>query len=628
MVFAASRADAGRRGEAAGVAAHAGTPHRVRVPRRGRDQHQVQETKETGVEASWALLTDATLALLGGAIIPPTQILLATCGKMRKKAKEEPIDVDDYDAGAAPLLTDDTEVKPELLKTELAVDDEEVEPDSELQLALARARRMRQQDESRPHLPKVEELLERVKEEEQDEDMEQSTEGAMVLDATAEFCRTLGDIPTYGLAGNRDHKQEMLDFERDMELEPEQPAEPGTSGAWSRVDIEAEQPPDLLARAGATGLAAEPALEIFGAITISQIFASRDCLVRLLEQSRHSYCNNVSLCRSRRSGRAAVGAEQGVPGTRGGHAAAPRGAQPPANRQELLHRGQELRVSASPTTPFISSGEDDKYGRRERGHGGGGGGPLVEFREKAGFRPNIKAGIHYDYETFLGPISETLQIQKFSIKCFQCEKASSLGTFREHYPETLYRNSTLRHRPTGLRGRRRTAAVPQGGVPLPQPQVPRQGARQEQAGEAHQEASTGRGESSLSSHHYHFCPPLNVELPQGMARGTISSFCHPITTSCSPLVIADEEDELDGHPAQHAADATRQAARDSITLHRAQWCCQRQRQARPRQLDHSPLVKVKCFVILKYTGSNRKEPKGGQGTHETEQLSYGTCVEK
>ncbi|KAI5633167.1 SART-1 family domain-containing protein [Phthorimaea operculella] len=181
-------------------------------------------------------------------------------GKMRKKAKEEPIDVDDYDAGAAPLLTDDTEVKPELLKTELAVDDEEVEPDSELQLALARARRMRQQDESRPHLPKVEELLERVKEEEQDEDMEQSTEGAMVLDATAEFCRTLGDIPTYGLAGNRDHKQEMLDFERDMELEPEQAAEPGTSGAWSRVDIEAEQPPDLLARAGATGLAAEPAL--------------------------------------------------------------------------------------------------------------------------------------------------------------------------------------------------------------------------------------------------------------------------------------------------------------------------------------------------------------------------------
>lgn len=35
-------------------------------------------------------------------------------------------------------------------------------------------------------------------------------EGAMVLDATAEFCRTLGDIPTYGLAGNREHRAEIL----------------------------------------------------------------------------------------------------------------------------------------------------------------------------------------------------------------------------------------------------------------------------------------------------------------------------------------------------------------------------------------------------------------------------------
>lgn len=29
-------------------------------------------------------------------------------GKIRKKAKQEPIDVDDYDAGTAPLDTDDT----------------------------------------------------------------------------------------------------------------------------------------------------------------------------------------------------------------------------------------------------------------------------------------------------------------------------------------------------------------------------------------------------------------------------------------------------------------------------------------------------------------------------------------
>jgi U4/U6.U5 tri-snRNP-associated protein 1 len=31
-----------------------------------------------------------------------------------------------------------------------------------------------------------------------------------MLNATAEFCRTLGDIPTYGLAGNRDEDLDEL----------------------------------------------------------------------------------------------------------------------------------------------------------------------------------------------------------------------------------------------------------------------------------------------------------------------------------------------------------------------------------------------------------------------------------
>lgn len=35
---------------------------------------------------------------------------------------------------------------------------------------------------------------------------------------------------------------------------------------------------------------------------------------------------------------------------------------------------------------YVNS-DDDKYGRRERGHHSG---PLTEFREKSQFRPNIK----------------------------------------------------------------------------------------------------------------------------------------------------------------------------------------------------------------------------------------------
>jgi U4/U6.U5 tri-snRNP-associated protein 1 len=47
------------------------------------------------------------------------------------------------------------------------------------------------------------------------QEVEMSTEvntiGNIVLNSTAEFCRTLGDIPTYGQAGNRDeNNQEFM----------------------------------------------------------------------------------------------------------------------------------------------------------------------------------------------------------------------------------------------------------------------------------------------------------------------------------------------------------------------------------------------------------------------------------
>lgn len=54
----------------------------------------------------------------------------------------------------------------------------------------------------------VEDVLDQVKEEPVPE--EEPGGSSMVLDATAEFCRTLGDIPTYGLAGNREHHAEIM----------------------------------------------------------------------------------------------------------------------------------------------------------------------------------------------------------------------------------------------------------------------------------------------------------------------------------------------------------------------------------------------------------------------------------
>ncbi|CAH0581080.1 unnamed protein product [Chrysodeixis includens] len=256
-------------------------------------------------------------------------------GKIRKKAKHEPIDVDDYDAGTAPLETDDTDVKPEQLSAAAAgADSDTTDPDTELQLALARARRLRQAEAARSlrHVPKVEEILENVKEEPAEAEAAASS---MVLDATAEFCRTLGDIPTYGQAGNRDHLAEIMDFEReDMEVEPEGDS---NAGAWSRVDVDNEKPADLAA-GSCVGLAAEPSLGagVWGAL---QLALSKGYLERA------------------------------------GAAPMPHSAA----RHLLAARHYSIEDK--------TYGEDDKYGRRERG---GHSGPLQDFREKNNFRPNIK----------------------------------------------------------------------------------------------------------------------------------------------------------------------------------------------------------------------------------------------
>ncbi|GBP62117.1 hypothetical protein EVAR_46086_1 [Eumeta japonica] len=257
-------------------------------------------------------------------------------GKLRKKAKEEPIDVEEYDPNAAPLDTDDTDVKPSELKLE-AIEEEEVEPDSELQTALARARRLRQAEALERKVPKVEEILECVKEE--PSEAEEQTGGAMVLDATAEFCRTLGDIPTYGLAGNRDTQLEIMDFEQD-DIEPELDKEEGAaSGAWSRVDVNADKPADITATSSGA-LEAEPSLGagVAGALqlAISKGYLDRRTTSAASRASTHSHI--------------------------------------------LTARHYSIEDK--------TYGEDDKYGRRERGHHGSG--PTQEFREKSNFRPTVK----------------------------------------------------------------------------------------------------------------------------------------------------------------------------------------------------------------------------------------------
>lgn len=66
----------------------------------------------------------------------------------------------------------------------------------------------------------------------------------ITLNQTAEFCRTLGDIPTYGMSGNRGvDAAEIMDFEgeAEAEAEPMDDDEPIT-GTWNSVNPDDVEP--------------------------------------------------------------------------------------------------------------------------------------------------------------------------------------------------------------------------------------------------------------------------------------------------------------------------------------------------------------------------------------------------
>lgn len=137
--------------------------------------------------------------------------------------------------------TDDTETPTE--KTEVKVEEE----DNELEQILSKARRLKQKEAiiKKPLPIDMEQIKAEIKEEPEEIEDETSTiskDGNIVLNATAEFCRTLGDIPTYGMAGNRDEDiSDMMDFEQEVdELIVPEPEEE-ERGTWNTVDPEAEK---------------------------------------------------------------------------------------------------------------------------------------------------------------------------------------------------------------------------------------------------------------------------------------------------------------------------------------------------------------------------------------------------
>ena len=141
----------------------------------------------------------------------------------------------------------------DIINSEMEVKVEE--QDEDLERVLSKARKLKQKESIiKKSLPDVESIKAEVKTEKDDNamDTENNRDAHIILNATAEFCRTLGDIPTYGMAGNRDEdSNDMMDFETTENTE-EKPGEhlddmvEASHGTWNSVNPdEVNQPADL-----------------------------------------------------------------------------------------------------------------------------------------------------------------------------------------------------------------------------------------------------------------------------------------------------------------------------------------------------------------------------------------------
>ncbi|XP_029414055.1 U4/U6.U5 tri-snRNP-associated protein 1 [Nannospalax galili] len=158
---------------------------------------------------------------------------------------------DEEDGGALPSES------PEVL--------EEDEAELELQKLLEKGRRLRQlqqlqqfQDSGEKVVEIVKKLESRQRGWEEEEDPERK--GAIVFNATSEFCRTLGEIPTYGLAGNREEQEELMDFERDEERSANGGSESDGEEniGWSTVNLDEEKQQQDFSASSTTILDEEP----------------------------------------------------------------------------------------------------------------------------------------------------------------------------------------------------------------------------------------------------------------------------------------------------------------------------------------------------------------------------------
>ncbi|XP_008297509.1 U4/U6.U5 tri-snRNP-associated protein 1 [Stegastes partitus] len=190
-----------------------------------------------------------------------------TRGRGRKTVEEEGAEVKEEEV----RLPDETPAMSDDIRTaEMDISDEEDftppepavieedEAEQELQKQLEKQRKLKQKQLLKDSGEKVAEQIKVLGKGDNDSDADKRNN--IVFNATSEFCRTLGDIPTYGLSGNREDQEDIMDFEQEEEKDDagDSDSEMDENVGWSTVNLDEEQKQPDFSTASATILDEEP----------------------------------------------------------------------------------------------------------------------------------------------------------------------------------------------------------------------------------------------------------------------------------------------------------------------------------------------------------------------------------
>lgn len=191
-------------------------------------------------------------------------------GRGRREVDEDGEEVKEEEEEKNSLPHDRPQMSDDIRMAEMDISDEEDfappepavldedEAEQELQKHLEKQRKLKQKQLPKDSGEKVAEQIKALGKGDNDNDPEKRNN--IVFNATSEFCRTLGDIPTYGLSGNREDQEDIMDFEQKEEKDDagDSDSEMDENVGWSTVNLDEEQKQPDFATASATILDEEP----------------------------------------------------------------------------------------------------------------------------------------------------------------------------------------------------------------------------------------------------------------------------------------------------------------------------------------------------------------------------------